>query len=88
MDYKYKTKMVCSQEISFHIEGNVITAPDGTIFNFLRYATRKCLLLRVFPDEPERKPEYARLVDVPITASKFDILFDEKSNCYYMTYIL
>ncbi len=66
------------------IEGNVITAPDGTIFNFLRYATRKCLLLRVFPDEPERKPEYARLVDVPITASKFDILFDEKSNHYYM----
>lgn len=25
MDYKYKTQMVCSQEISFHIEGNVIT---------------------------------------------------------------
>lgn len=66
------------------IEGNVITAPDGTIFNFLRYATRKCLLLRVFPDEPERKPEYARLVDVDITASKFDILYDEKSKYYYM----
>ncbi len=25
MDYTYKTKMVCSKEISFHIEGNVIT---------------------------------------------------------------
>lgn len=25
MKYKYKTKMVCSQEISFDIEGNVIT---------------------------------------------------------------
>lgn len=25
MDYTYKTNMVCSQEISFHIEGNVIT---------------------------------------------------------------
>lgn len=25
MDYTYKTKMVCSQEIRFHIEGNVIT---------------------------------------------------------------
>ncbi len=25
MDYTYKTKMVCSQEISFHIEGNVVT---------------------------------------------------------------
>ena len=25
MDYKYKTKMVCSQEIRFNIEGNVIT---------------------------------------------------------------
>lgn len=25
MDYKYITKMVCSKEISFHIDGNVIT---------------------------------------------------------------
>lgn len=25
MDYTYITKMVCSREISFHIEGNVIT---------------------------------------------------------------
>ncbi|MBQ6180839.1 MAG: TIGR03905 family TSCPD domain-containing protein [Ruminococcus sp.] len=25
MDYTYKTKMVCAQTISFHIEGNVIT---------------------------------------------------------------
>ncbi len=25
MNYTYKTNMVCSQEISFHIEGNVIT---------------------------------------------------------------
>ncbi len=25
MDYTYKTSMVCSQEINFHIEGNVIT---------------------------------------------------------------
>lgn len=25
MDYIYKTKIVCSQEIHFHIEGNVIT---------------------------------------------------------------
>ena len=25
MDYTYKTQMVCAQEISFHIDGNVIT---------------------------------------------------------------
>ena len=25
MDYTYTTKMVCAKEISFHIEGNVIT---------------------------------------------------------------
>lgn len=25
MDYSYNTKMVCSQHINFHIEGNVIT---------------------------------------------------------------
>ena len=66
------------------IEGNIVTSPDGRIYDFLRYATRKCLLLGVFPDEPERKPEYARLVDVDITASKFEILFDEESKYYYM----
>lgn len=25
MDYRYRTQMVCAQEIRFHIEGNVIT---------------------------------------------------------------
>ena len=25
MDHTYKTKMVCAQEISFHLEGDVIT---------------------------------------------------------------
>ncbi|HBB71519.1 MAG TPA: TIGR03905 family protein [Ruminococcus sp.] len=25
MDYTYKTRMVCAQQISFHIEGDVIT---------------------------------------------------------------
>ena len=68
------------------VHGDIVNYlhPDGRIYDFLRYATRKCLLLSVFPDEPERKPEYSRLVDVDITASKFDILYDEKSKYYYM----
>ncbi|MBQ9511411.1 MAG: exo-alpha-sialidase [Clostridia bacterium] len=65
------------------IEGNIVTAPDGTLYDFLRYANRKCLLLKLSPEEPERMPQYACFVDFDITASKFDILFDDVSHKYY-----
>ncbi len=66
------------------IEGNVIEAPDGTIYNFLRYAYKRCLLLRVDPDHPEDMPTYDRLVDVDITQSRFDIRLDPVTGMYYM----
>ena len=65
------------------IEGNIVEAPDGKIYNFLRYAREKCLLLEVSPDDPEKMPTYARLVDIKITPSKFDIVFDDVSKNYY-----
>lgn len=66
------------------IEGNVISAPDGTLYDFLRYAYKKCLLLKINPDEPEAVPVYDRLVDIAVTPSKFDIQWDAESDFYYM----
>ena len=65
------------------IEGNLITAPDGTLYDFLRYARKQCLLLRVDPDNPENQPVYARLVDIGINPSKFDLQWDAESGYYY-----
>ncbi len=64
------------------IEGNIVTAPDGTVYDILRYADGKSLLLRFNPDEPEREPEFAGYIDFPATTSKVDILFDIKSGLY------
>lgn len=66
------------------IEGNVVCAPDGTLYNFLRYAHKQCLLLKIDPEHPEEMPVYDRLVDIDITTSKFDIHFDEVSGMYWM----
>ena len=65
------------------IEGNIVEAPDGKLYNFLRYARGKCLLLEVSPSEPEKMPTYSRLIDIGITPSKFDIVFDDVSKYYY-----
>ena len=65
------------------IEGNLVEAPDGTLYNFLRYAHKKCLLLRVDTEHPDTMPVYDRLVDIDITTSKFEIHYDEASGYYY-----
>lgn len=64
------------------IEGNVITAPDGTVYDILRYADGRSLLLRFDPEDPEGPLEYAGLIDFPATTSKVDILYDKKSGLY------
>ena len=68
------------------IEGTVISAPDGTLYDFLRYAQKKCLLLKInsTPMQPEGVLSYAGLVTLDITPSKFDIVWDDVSEQYYM----
>jgi hypothetical protein len=65
------------------IEGSVIEGRDGKLYNLLRYAHKKPLLLEVNTDDPEAMPTYSRLIDMPCTQSKFDVEFDEKSQKYY-----
>ncbi len=65
------------------IEGNVITAPDGTLYDILRYADKKALFLKINPDEPEQMMTFEGIFDFPSTASKFSIVYDSISGLYY-----
>ena len=64
------------------IEGNMVVTPDGTTVDFLRFANRTALILKYDPEVPEAEPVLDRVIDFPCTASKFDILFDEKTKKY------
>ncbi len=66
------------------IEGNVVKAPDGTLYDFLRYAYKQSLLLKIDPERPEEAPTFAGVVTLDITQSKSDIVLDEVSGQYYM----
>ncbi|MBQ8508409.1 MAG: exo-alpha-sialidase [Clostridia bacterium] len=65
------------------IEGCVVTAPDGKVWDFLRYSHKKSLMLEFDPENPEADLKNAKLVDIPITTSKVDILYDKKSGLYW-----
>ena len=65
------------------IEGNVVEAPDGRIFDILRYADGRSLMLEFDPDAPEREPRFEAIIDFPSTTSKCDIIYDPKSKLYF-----
>ena len=64
------------------IEGNIVTSPDGTIYDILRFADGKSLMLKFDPENPEQELEFAGYIDFPATASKVDILYDNASGFY------
>ena len=65
------------------IEGNVVTGPDGEVYDILRYADGKSLKLRFDPENPEAEMTFAGLIDIPTTTSKCNILYDRQSGLYY-----
>ncbi len=64
------------------IEGCVVTGPDNRVYDALRYAVDKWLLLEFFPDEPERELEFAGFMDIPTTQSKCNITRDPVTGKY------
>ena len=56
------------------MEGNIVLAPDGQLYNYMRWKVGEALILKVFPDEPDRAPEYVRTVSMPVSNSMFRIL--------------
>ena len=65
------------------IEGTVVEAPDGRVYDFLRYTDGKWLLLEYDPEDPEGELKYAGLIKFPATQSKADILYDKKTSLYF-----
>lgn len=70
------------ENVAGGLEGSLIAGPDGRVYDFLRYASGKWLMLEYDPGHPEGKLKFAKIVDFPATPSKADVVFDEKSGYY------
>ena len=64
------------------IEGTMVEAPDGTVYDFLRCSDRKALLLRYDVQNPEGALVFEDVIDFPATASKWDVIRDEVTGKY------
>ena len=68
-----------------NIEGTLVVAPDGKLYNYMRYQTKaekKILVFRV-PDDPDAPIEYSHPVAFDGNLSKFMIKYDEISKKYF-----
>jgi hypothetical protein len=74
-----------SDRVNAHggIEGNITVGRDGMLYNLLRLADGKSLLLKIDVKDPEKAPQFVKVVDMPITASKIDIHYDHVSGYYW-----
>ena len=73
------------------IEGVLAVAPNGKLYNLMRYEFRKAepsyglaIAYEVDTDHPGVPLQYARTFPLPGNLSKFDIVWDEKTGLYYM----
>ena len=71
------------------IEGCMVLAPDGEIYNVMRYQMGGCVpdygrAIVMKPDgtDPEKRLEFARCIEFPGNHSKFEIHYDEVSGKY------
>ncbi len=80
-----KDSPVTAQEhICGGIEGSVVTAPDGKVYDILRFSTGKLLKLGFDPENREGKLTFEGFIQCPITESKADIVYDKESKRYWM----
>lgn len=68
-----------------NIEGSLAVAPDGKLYNYMRYQTKseKKIMLYSIPDDPDAPIEYSHAISFPGNLSKFMIKKDEKSGKYF-----
>ena len=68
-----------------NIEGALVVAPDGKLYNYMRYQTQaeKKILVYAVPEDPDAPIEYSHPVSFDGNLSKFMIKFDEISGRYY-----
>lgn len=71
------------------IEGTLVAAPDGGLYNIMRYEMHRCspnyglaLAYRVDAAHPEAPLAYAGTLPFPGNHAKFEIHYDPVSRCY------
>lgn len=88
--YNPEWEGVAQGKSSGNIEGCLVVAPDGKLYNYMRYDMRRCepnygLILRyeVDTENPDARLIYRNAIKFPGNHSKFEIKYDEKSGYYY-----
>ena len=68
-----------------NIEGTLCVAPDGKLYNLMRYQTseKKILAYLVNTDDPDAPLSYSHAIEFPANLSKFMIKKDNASGRYY-----
>lgn len=72
--------------IAGNLEGTLCVAPDGNLYNMMRYQTqeeKKILAYRVNTEDPDAPLEYSHSVAFPANLAKFMIKYDAVSDHYY-----
>ena len=70
-------------DVRFAIEGNIVER-NGEIFDLLRFNAGKALMLKYDPANPEKAPEFYKVVDFPLGHCKFFIQKAEDGIYYAM----
>lgn len=56
------------------IEGNIVVAPDGKLYNLMRYKVGEMLKLRVDTENPENSLVFEDIISAPVSNSMFRII--------------
>ncbi|MBE6636136.1 MAG: exo-alpha-sialidase [Ruminococcaceae bacterium] len=63
-----------SKERGDSIEGNLVTAPDGCLYSYLRWRRGELLKLKINTDDLDAPPEYISIEEAPVSNSMFRII--------------
>ncbi len=72
------------------LEGNMVVGRDGEVYNFLRYQNEHCtpnyakaVMIKMDKDDPEKLPTFHKFIDFRGNLTKFDIVYDDRTDKYY-----
>jgi len=71
-------------ESAVTIEGTLVVAPDGNLYNIMRFSKQgHAIVYKVNTEDSEAPLEYSRIMEFPAHLSKFMIKYDDVSKKYY-----
>ena len=71
-------------ESALTIEGTLVVAPDGKLYNIMRFSKNgHAIVYEVDTENPEGPLKYSRIMEFPAHLAKFMIKYDDVSKKYY-----